>query len=70
MSEVGPKSDVHLVQQMQPGSDLQDAWIMFDHVKRVKHWTTMACYIYDSAYCWVMICSKRMLLLKVYYERT
>jgi hypothetical protein len=28
---------------------------MFDHVKRAKHWTTMACQTYDSAYCWIMI---------------
>jgi hypothetical protein len=27
---------------------------MFDHVKRVKHWITMACHIYDSAYCRVI----------------
>jgi hypothetical protein len=35
MSEVGPGSGVHLVNQMQPGGDLEHAWIMFDHVKRV-----------------------------------
>jgi hypothetical protein len=39
---------------MQPGGDLEHAWIMFDHVKRVKNWTTMACYVYNSAYCQVM----------------
>lgn len=33
---------------------MEDPWIMFDHVKRVKGWTTMACYVYDSAYCRVM----------------
>jgi hypothetical protein len=27
---------------------------MFDHVKRVKEWTTMACHVYDAAYCKVM----------------
>ena len=27
---------------------------MFDHVKHVKHWTTMACHVYDSAYYWIM----------------
>jgi hypothetical protein len=54
MSEVGPGSGVHLVKRMQPDGDLEDAWIMFDHVKRVKHWTTMACHVYDSAYCRVM----------------
>jgi hypothetical protein len=54
MSEVGPGSGVHLVNRMQPGGDLKHAWIMFDHVKRVKNWTTMACHVYDSAYCRVM----------------
>ena len=39
---------------MQVGGDLQDAWIMFDHVKRVRGWTTMACHVYDSSYCRVM----------------
>ena len=27
---------------------------MFDHVKRVKQWTTMACHGYDSVYCRIM----------------
>jgi hypothetical protein len=27
---------------------------MFDHVKHVKKWTTMACHVYDFAYCLVM----------------
>ena len=27
---------------------------MFDYVKRVKDWTTMACHVYDSVYCKVM----------------
>jgi hypothetical protein len=27
---------------------------MFDHVKPVKHWITMAYHVYDSAYCRVM----------------
>jgi hypothetical protein len=54
MSEVGPRSRVDLVNRMQPGGDLEYAWILFDHVKRVKNWTTMACHVYDSAYCRVM----------------
>ena len=33
---------------------MEDAWMMFDHVKRVKTWTTMACHVYDSSYCKVM----------------
>ena len=51
MSEVGPGSGVDLVKRMQPGGDLQNAWLMFDHVKRVKHWTTMGCHVYDPTYC-------------------
>jgi hypothetical protein len=39
---------------MQSGGNLEDAWIMFDYVKHTKHWTTMACHVYDSAYCRVM----------------
>jgi hypothetical protein len=54
MSEVGPGSRVDLVKRMQPGGDLENSWIMFDHVKRVKSWTTMACHVYDSTYCRVM----------------
>lgn len=54
MSEKGPGSGVDLVKRMQPGGDLQDSWIMFDHVKRTKGWTTMACHVYDSQYCRVM----------------
>ena len=54
MSEVGPGSGVDLVRQMQPGGDLEHAWIMFDHVKRVTNWTTMACHVYDATYQRVM----------------
>ena len=55
MSEVGPGSGVDLMKRMQAGGDLECAWMMFDHVKRVKEWTTMACHVYDSLYCKVMI---------------
>jgi hypothetical protein len=51
MSEVGPGSGVDLVKRMQPGGDLENAWLMYDHVKRVKGWTTMACHVCDSQYC-------------------
>ena len=54
MSEVGLASGVDLVKRMQPRGDLECAWMMFDHVKRVKDWTTMACHVYDSLYCKVM----------------
>jgi hypothetical protein len=54
MLEDGPRSGVDLVKRMQPGGDLKNTWFMFDHVKRVKEWTTMACHVYDAAYCKVM----------------
>jgi hypothetical protein len=54
MSEVGSGSGVDLVRRMQSGGDLENSWMMFDHVKRVKYWTTMACHVYDSTYCRVM----------------
>ena len=54
MSEVGPGSSVDLVKQMQAGGDLECAWMIFDHVKRVKEWTTMACHVYNTLYCKVM----------------
>ena len=54
MSEVGPGTKVDLVKQMQPSGDLKNSWIMFDYVKRVKSWMTMACHVYDSTSCHVM----------------
>jgi hypothetical protein len=41
---------------------------MFDHVKRVAGWTTMACHVYDHAYCKVMtivICDMQSKDIKV-----
>ena len=45
MSEVGPGSGVHLVKQMQARGDRECAWMMFDHVKRVKEWTTIVAHL-------------------------
>jgi hypothetical protein len=64
MSEVGPGSSVDLVKRMQPGGDLQNAWMMFDHVKHVKMWTTMACHVYDSTYYRVMTIAIRDMQLE------
>jgi hypothetical protein len=47
----GLRSGVDLVKRMQSGGDLDNAWLMFDHIKRVQEWTTMACHMYDAAYC-------------------
>ena len=34
---------------------MENSCIMFDHVKRLKNWTTMTCRMYDSRYCKVLI---------------
>ncbi len=47
-------SGMSLVTQMQLVGDLQNVWIMFDHVKHVASWTTMFCHVYDSTYCKMM----------------
>ena len=54
MSTTGRGSGVDLVRRMQPGGDLERSWIIFDHVKRVKEWTTMAAHVYDPEFCKVM----------------
>ena len=43
-----PGSGVNLVKRMQVGEDMENSWIMFDHVKRLKDWSTLACHVYDS----------------------
>ncbi len=54
MSINGVGNGVSLVTQMQLVRDLQNAWIMFDHVKCVVGWTTIACHVYNLAYCKVI----------------
>ena len=49
-----PKSGVDLAKHMQLGRDLENVWLMFDHVKYVQKWTTMAYHMYDRAYCKIM----------------
>ena len=49
-----PGSGVDLVKRMQEGGDMENSWIMFDHVKRLKNWTTLACHLYDSKDCKVL----------------
>ena len=45
-----PHSGVKLVKRMQVGGDMENSWIMFDHIKRLKDWSTMTCHMYDSRY--------------------
>jgi hypothetical protein len=47
----GVTSKFNLVQRMQLGDDLQNVWMMFNHIKSVQGWTTMACHVYDPIYC-------------------
>jgi hypothetical protein len=49
-----PRNGVELVKRMQVGGDMKNSWIMLDHVKRLKDWTTMAYHVYDSRYCKVL----------------
>ena len=54
MSTVGPGSGVYLVRRMQRKGDLELQWVMFDHVKRINHWTTLGVHVYDPTHCKVM----------------
>jgi len=53
-SEMDLGSEIDIVKWMQLGDDLQDAWIMFNYVRQMKEWTTMACHVYDPKFCCVM----------------
>lgn len=50
----GPGSGVDFVQRMQPGGDFQNYFVMFNHMKRVRPWITLACHVYDFTYCKMM----------------
>ena len=41
-------SGIDLVKRMQYARDMENSWIMFVHVKHLRDWTTMVCYVYDS----------------------
>lgn len=41
----GLRSGVDLVWRMQLGGDCQNFFVIFDHVKMVKSWTTIVCHI-------------------------
>lgn len=49
MSTKGPASGVDLVNRMRhtSNSDLQNAWVHFDHTHRIDDWSTMSCSVYD-----------------------
>ena len=43
-------SGVDHVKHMEVEGDMENSWVMFDHVKRLKDWTTLACHVYASKY--------------------
>lgn len=49
-----PRSGINLVKKIQIGDDMENPWIMFDHIKCICKWTTMPCYVYDNTYCKVL----------------
>jgi hypothetical protein len=49
-----PGSGVDLVKCIHVGGDMKNLWIMFDHVKNLKDWPTLAYHVYDSKYCKVL----------------
>jgi hypothetical protein len=62
MSTHGLISGVDIVMCMQLKEDLENVWMMFDHVKCVQGLTTMGCHVYVMAYCKVLtigICNRQ-----------
>ena len=49
-----PSSGVNLVKRMYVGGGMENSWITFEHVKRLKDWTTFACHVYNNKYCKVL----------------
>ena len=43
-------SGVSLVCKMQLGGDLENEWIMFNHIKKVKDWTTFGIHVHNLDY--------------------
>jgi hypothetical protein len=48
----------------------ENVWIMFDHVKCVVGWTTMACHVYDLVYykmLTIVVCDMQSKDTEVHY---
>lgn len=45
MCETRPSFKMDFITKMLSNRDLEDVWIMFDHIKQVKNSTTMACHV-------------------------
>lgn len=48
MFEVGPYSAINFIRRMQPRNNFSHKYMIFDHIKQIKDWTTLACRVYDS----------------------
>jgi hypothetical protein len=45
---------VDFIKRIQLEGNLENAWPMFDYVKRIQAWTTMVCHVYYARYCKVI----------------
>jgi hypothetical protein len=46
-THIGHTNGVDFMKHMQVGGDLQNAWIIFNHLNHVQGWIVMACHLYD-----------------------
>lgn len=44
----------NLARRMKCGGDMENSWIVFDHVKNLHEWITMTCKIYDNMHCKIL----------------
>lgn len=49
-----PTNGVEFLKCMQGRGDIENFWIMLNHNKHLKNWTTMACHVYDTKQCEVL----------------
>lgn len=65
------RTDVNLVKCVQVRGNIEKSCKMFDHVKWLKNWTTLACHVYNSKYYKVlMTCNLRMAQSKLFNQKT
>lgn len=48
------ESGVDLVKRMHVGENMENSWIIFEHVKCLKDCTTLTCHVYHSKHCKVL----------------
>ena len=50
-----PWSGVNFVKRGPFDQDTENSWIIFDHIKRLKDYTTIVCHVYNNKYCNVLM---------------